>query len=388
MPEATGSDIEARVRPVVNAAGKMTYLGSSACSPEVVQALASGAQRWVDMDELTRVAGEAVAEATGAEAGLVVNSVAAGLAISAAASVTEGDPLLVEAVPNLPEGVNRRVVIQKGHAVHFGAPLATMLRVGGAEVDEIGSSNRCTAQLLESAMRIEAKAVYFVVSHHVGQSELVGLDDVIRVAHAANVPVVVDAAAETDLRGYVARGADLVLYSGHKAIGGPTSGVLCGRADLVAACAAQSVGIARAMKIGKESIFGLIAALAQYGDQDAAASRKMRGHADRLIEVLEGIPGLHAAPVHDDGRPIIRVRVRIDANVAGIPATELVAALAAGDPSVRCRAHHATDGYFDLDTRTLNAGDEDAIASAIRSVLSGRDGGEVDLRGMRQISGV
>lgn len=356
--------------PVVNAAGKMTYLGGSACDAETAAALATAARAWVDMSEMMHVAGERVASATGAEAGFVTDCAAAGIAVAAAACVTGGDPGLVAQVPRLPDGIEHRIVLQKGHAVDFGAPLPLMLRLGGAEVVEVGTSNRCTPELVESAVRRGAAAIAYVVSHHVTGDELCSLSDVLDVAYRHDVPVLVDAAAETDLRGYVASGADLVVYSGHKAVGGPTSGMICGRRDLIAACAAQQAGIGRATKIGKENVAGLLVALDTYTTRSPGAEyARLRELADLVASALRGLTGLDVEIVSDTGRPIPRTRVHVWPDEAGVDAVELVRRLAAGTPPVRCRAHHAARGFFDLDPRPLGDDGPALLGAAVRRAL-------------------
>jgi len=371
-----GHDAELGLTPVVNAAGKMTYLGASVLDDEVVAACAAAAREWVDIDSLLELAGREIAMATGAAAGFVTSCSAAGLALAAAGCITGTDPRLVQAVPALPPDVNRRIVIQKGHAIDFGAPLTSMLTLAGAEVEEVGSANRCTPEAIASALETPAAAVFFAVSHHVTGDELCSLDDVLAAARARAVPVVVDAAAETDLRGHVRAGADLVVHSGHKAIGGPTSGLVCGRDDLVAACAAQNRGIGRAMKIGKEAIAGLIVALRAYAARPADAHEtRMTALAQTAADRLHGTPGLRIELVEDPARPITRVRVVVETG-APLSAPELVTRLRAGRPSIRCRAHHASAGWFELDPRPMRPGDPELIAEAIKRELSHAEAAE------------
>ena len=98
-----------------------------------------------------------------------------------------------------------------------------------------------------------AAAVY-VISHHTVQYGMLALAEFAEIAHAKGVPVIVDAASEYDLKGFLARGADIALYSAHKFLGGPTAGIVAGRRDLVRAAFLQNGGIGRGMKVGKEGI--------------------------------------------------------------------------------------------------------------------------------------
>src|SRR6202007_31539 len=93
------------------------------------------------------------------------------------------------------------------------------------------------------------------------------------ICRAKGVPVIVDAASEYDLKGFLQQGGDIVIFSGHKFLGGPTTGIVAGRKDLVRAAYLQNRGIGRGMKVGKESIAGTIAALEAWGKRDHKAVR-------------------------------------------------------------------------------------------------------------------
>jgi D-glucosaminate-6-phosphate ammonia-lyase len=360
------------LRRVVNAAGKMTYLGASAVEPEVAEALAVSAQGYVEMDRLMDRAGELVAEATGAEAGMVTCAASAGIAISIAACITGTDLYSVQQVPDV-QTARRRVVLQKGHAVDFGAQITQMVRMAGGIPVEVGSANDTKLPQLKAALGPDVAAVLYVVSHHAVQDGMLSLAQMAEAAHAAGVPVVVDAAAEVDLQKYLATGADLVVYSGHKAIGGPTSGIIAGKADLVAACRLQNQGIGRPMKIGKEGIIGCLTALDVYcGQTPDALERTTRGLAEALVGALQGISGLTVTAVKDGTRPIWRAQVKL-APQAGLTARKLIARLESGNPVIKTRNHEADSGIINLDTRTITARDVPLLAQAIRTALAGNE---------------
>lgn len=358
-----------RLQRVVNAAGKMTALGGSAVAPEVAQAMAAAGQDYVAVAELMALAGRAIAQATGAEAGFITSCASAGLVLATAACIARGDPARVEALP-LPPGPPRRMVIQRGHSVHYGASILQMMRMAGAEVVEIGHTNRVLPHQLAAALDAETAGVMFVISHHTVQSGMLPLEAVIEQAHARDVPVVVDAAAELDLRKYIAAGADLVVYSSQKGVEGPASGLVAGKASWVAACDQQNAGLGRVMKIGKEGIVGALVALERFQTQDPEAQTAAQTTAARaMVERLDGIPGLTATVVSDPVRPIPRVRVTVDAAEACLSARALVGKLEAHDPSIRTRNHALEQGTFDVDFRTLRAGEADEIAVALRHYL-------------------
>jgi D-glucosaminate-6-phosphate ammonia-lyase len=114
---------------------------------------------------------------------------------------------------------------------------------------------------LEGALSERTAAALYVVSHHVVGYGQLPLETFAAIAHARGVPVVVDAASEYDLAGFLARGGDLAVYSAHKFLGGLTAGIVAGRLDLVRAAYLQNGGIGRGMKVGKEGIVGAMVAV-------------------------------------------------------------------------------------------------------------------------------
>jgi L-seryl-tRNA(Ser) seleniumtransferase/D-glucosaminate-6-phosphate ammonia-lyase len=339
-------------------------LGASTQSPAVLAAMAEGAQHFVDLAELMDVADRLVAEATGAEAGFITSCAAAGIAIATAACISRGDLARTERLP-LPPGPPDEVILQGGHKIHFGAALTQMVALAGGKVVEIGTVNRTLPHQLTTALNGHTAAVLFAVSHHTHQTGAIPLTEVVRLAHRANVPVIVDAAAELDLRKYIATGADLVIYSGHKSLNAPTSGLIAGQRALIDACRQQNSGIGRTMKIGKENIIGCLAALREY--LAVAETTDDAPRAATLLTQLAGLSGLCAEAVRDVTRPsIVRVRLTIDPRHAPLTARDLVTRLEAHDPSIRTRNHAVEGGSLEIDFRTLAPGDELVIAAAIR----------------------
>lgn len=170
----------------------------------------------------------------------------------------------------------------------------------------------------------------------------------------------------------IATGADIVVASGHKHFRAPTSGVMAGKLELMQAAYAQNRGIGRGMKIGKEGILGLMTALEEwekgyYREAQEAEKRRM----EHVVERLAGIPGLRAtlewpAP---DPYPIMRTRITVDPEAAGLTAMALTHLLADGDPSVRVRAHHAEEGYFLIDPFNLSDEDADFVCDRIIEIM-------------------
>ncbi|MFC3999906.1 DgaE family pyridoxal phosphate-dependent ammonia lyase [Nocardiopsis sediminis] len=365
------------VAAVVNASGRMTALGGSLPSPRVSAAMTEAAGAHVRIEDLMTAAGRRIAAATGTEAGCPTSGAAAGIAISTAAVIAGTSLPAVERLPDA-GGLPDEIVLPLGHAVHFGAPVTQMVRLGGGRPVVVGSANAVTADHLEGAIGAQTAAMLYVRSHHAVQKGVPPLAEFAAVARRKGVPLIIDAAAEEDLRAYAAAGGDLVVYSGGKAVGGPASGFVCGRSDLVAACRMQYRGVARAMKVGKETIAGLVAALEEYTAAEAGRQAEAEEQRTRMAALRDGvasIPGLSAAVVPDEaGRAIVRCEIRVDPAATGRTAHDVVRRLAEGDPAIVVRDHRSSEGLFAVDPRPLAPGEENTVLRRLTEIMATPDG--------------
>ena len=184
--------------------------------------------------------------------------------------------------------------------------------------------------------------------------------------------MVADLAFEYDLKGFHAAGADLVVYSAHKFLGGPTAGIVAGTKALVRAIFLQNAGIGRGMKVGKESIAGTIAALEAWEQRDHAAVRKLeRSYLDLWLHRFAELPGITASIIPDPtNNPLDRLRLDVDPEGARITAWDLADALAAGDPPVIVRDHEAEHGFFQLDPCNLQRGEAAIVVERVVATLA------------------
>ncbi|NIH30469.1 D-glucosaminate-6-phosphate ammonia lyase [Hafnia paralvei] len=339
------------LKRVINACGKMTILGVSAVSPEVMQATAEAAGSFVEIDKLVDRTGQLVSIHTGAEDSYITSCASAGIAIAVAAVITRGEPDRVALMPDS-SGMANEVLMLRGHNIDYGAPITSAIRLGGGRVVEVGQSNLAARWQLEKAISERTAALLFVKSHHSVQKGMLTLADFVEVAKAHQLPLIVDAAAEEDLRLYVSQGADLVIYSGAKAFNAPTSGFITGKREWIECCKAQHHGIARAMKIGKENMVGLVKALELYAEGADSMTP------DALATTVDAISALHgfSAEIEQDeaGRAIWRVQVRVHPDVLGIDARQVEALLRTGDVAIYTRRYFLHQGVFSIDPRTLD----------------------------------
>ncbi|WP_353644718.1 aminotransferase class V-fold PLP-dependent enzyme [Mesorhizobium sp. WSM2239] len=358
------------LRPVINVSGTMTSLGASIVVPEAVEAVSAILTKFVDMGDLHRRASQVIAELTGAEAGFVTASCSAAISLAVAASMTGPDLAAIERLPDT-TGLKNEVVIQSGHMISYGAPVEQGIRLTGAKVVPVGQATSASAYHLRGAINERTAAAVYVVSHHVVDYAQIPLKIFADVAHERGVPVIVDAASEYDLAGFLADGADLVLYSGHKFLRGPTSGIVAGSKALVRNVYLQNRGIGRGMKVGKEGIVGALAALTAWKSRDHEGIRARERRAlDCWLEALAGKPGVSAEIVPDPtNNPLDRLKIRIDPAEARISAWDLADRLAAGDPPVIVRDHEVEHGYFYLDPCNLHPGEEHKVAARLTEEL-------------------
>jgi D-glucosaminate-6-phosphate ammonia-lyase len=388
------------VRTIINANGPSTRLSGGTMRPEVAAAMLEASQHCIEMAELQARASEIIAEITGAEAGLVTSGAAAGLLLGAAACVTGLDSGRMNRLPDTSGMANEIVMVrsQRNFYDH-------MIRAVGARLVEVGLPDRyagagardAEAWEIADALSERTAAVHWVA----GPKARPTLEQVVEVAHAAGVPVLVDAAAQLppadNLRRFIEAGADLVAFSGGKAIGGPqASGILCGRRYLVMAAALQNLdldvfyelwappahfidktrlkglpqhGLGRGCKVGKEEIVGLLTALRLFVEEDAAA-RRARWRA-LMQKLADGLAGLPHARVHllDEGEAPL-VALDLDEAAARLSALELMKRLEHGTPPVFADPSALDQGRILFGPMSLKDGEPAQIADRLRTLLA------------------
>ena len=354
------------LRPIINVSGTMTSLGASIVVPEAVATVSAILPQFVEIGDLQKKASRTIARLCGTEAGFVTASCSAGITLAVAGAMTGCDLAAVERLPDT-DRLKNEVLIMTGHMVGYGAPVEQGIRLSGAKVVPVGQATSAHGYQLDGAINERTAAAVYVVSHHTVQYGQIPLKEFVEICHARGVPVIVDAASEYDLKGFLATGADIALYSSHKFLGGPTGGIVAGRTELVRATYMQNMGIGRGMKIGKEGILGTIAALEAWEKRDHAAVRERETRYLELWEqTLSGRPGV--TPIREadpTNNPLDRLKVAIEPKGAHITAWDLADALAAGQTPIIVRDHEVEHGYFYLDPCNLHPGQETVVAERL-----------------------
>ena len=359
------------LRPVINVSGTMTSLGASSAIPEVVQAMTEILPHFVEIGDLQRHASQVIAQVCGSEAGFITASCSAAITLSVAACMTGENLASIEQLPCV-DGLKNEIVIQTGHLVNYGAPVDQAIRLAGANLLTVGQATEAYAHQLNGAITDRTAAAVYVVSHHTVSFGLIPFETFVEVAHSRGVPVIVDAASEYDLRGFIARGADVALYSAHKFLQGPTAGIVAGQKNLVKAAYLQNYGIGRGMKVGKESIYGALTALNAWQRRDHIAIAEREDQALQLWKNgLSQLPGVRATVSADPtGNPLNRLRIDIDAKESHITAWDLVDKLAEEPEPIIARDHEVELGFFFLDPCNLKSGDAETVLCAILRILA------------------
>lgn len=365
------SDIGKRwnLTPVINAAGTMTVIGASRVLPEVRDDVTSVLGRFVHIDELQARASEVIARLCGSEAGIVTSSAASGMALACAAAIVGEDLAAIDALPATGPR-ERRIAVQMGHMVNYGAPVAQAASCAGAEVVPLGTAALCELYHLEAALAQGLAAALYVVSHHTVREGELPLALFVEACRRHNVPVIVDMASEYDLAGAIGLGADVAIYSGHKFLSGATSGIVAGTRKIVRAIYLQNAGMGRLMKVGKEGIAGAISALEAWERRDHDGQRRNEeAIVDAWLRALSGIAGLQVARHADwTGNPITRVELRLEPTAAGLFAWELAERLKGENPSIVVRDDLAEHQLLYLDPCNLTADEAEQVGRRLRAV--------------------
>ena len=356
------------VRTIINGRGATTSVGGTLMHPEVLAAMVQAAEAFVVMDELNEAVGAAIAELTGAEAGYVTSGSAGAMALAAAACIAGSNPARIRRLPDS-EGWANEIIIHRTHRINYDQ----MFRVGGGHLVEIGLAAGTERWELESAITERTAAIAWVDSRATGGGAL-DFATVIEIAHARGVPVIVDAASTLPpvehLTRWTQAGADLVIYSGGKGLRGPQdSGLLAGRRDLIAAARANgspNAGVGRGMKVSKEALAGLWAAIDLFQRTDHEAERRMHiAQASTLVAGLEGRDDTRVVAEtnwHDWPAPVVRL---LPIHAAWDPSA-VAAALLAGDPPIALFVEH---GGLMISTHCLLPGEEDIVIATLTRLL-------------------
>ncbi len=390
------------LRPIINAAGTQTRLGGTLMLPEAREAVREAALELVPVEELQAAAGEVISRMCGSEAGYVVSGASAGLTMAACACMAGMDLKRMDALPGSPGERKPEIIIPRSHRNSYDHAF----RLAGAELVEVGFDDLAvgcgvraveTAEI-EEAISPETVAVAFVA----GKDRQPPLAEVTRMAKERGVPVIVDAAGQlpppSNLRRFVAEGADLVAFSGGKALRGPQgTGFLAGRQDLISSVALQHLdmdvnfdlwsppesliplsglpraprhGMGRGFKVSGEEIVGLMVALEHFTEERWQADSRIWLDLLSLVDRhLAGIPGVKTTITGggDEGYP--QLEVRLDPDTCGLSARQVARQLGQGSPRIFLGERHLSRDILLVSPLNLEEKSAGLVGSRLAEIL-------------------
>ena len=315
------------VRTIVNARGTYTYLSGCLELPEVRREAEAASHYFVDLYELQAAAGRKLAALSGAESGIVTAGAAAAMSQAVAGCIAGSDPEKVWQLPDT-TGMNDQIVMLGGRN-----PFDNALRLAGGKLV-------IAAGLADLAAAITPKTALVYTTF---RDERV--QEALKITKAAGVPLLVDASSSVppfeNFTKFAKWGVDLYTVSGGKGLGGPQcSGVLLGRKNLIDAAMANSApwegAVCRAMKVGKEEIMGVLAAIEYWSKADLNALNKIwQGRVERVAKLVETVPGVTTeihTPVGSNSYPTLTINW--DEAAFGLTVAQCVEELRQGEPCI------------------------------------------------------
>ncbi len=322
------------VTKIINAAGTYTALTASIMPPSVQAAVARAAKHPVRLHDLQQAAGEYLAKQLKCEAAMVTAGAASALTLATAAAVTLGNKASIHNIPTDMAGLKNEVIAQKGHRYEYDHAI----RNCGVNFVEV-----TTLAEYEAAFNERTVMTNFF---NAAESGKIGREDWVRIAHQHGVPCLNDAAADvppiSNLWNYTQMGFDMVAFSGGKGMRGPqNAGLLLGRKDLIEAAtrnnSPNSDTVGRGMKVSKEQIVGMVAAVDWFLSQtDSGLEAEFRHRADRIAAQLKSIPTMETRVEIPNvaANAVPHLLLRYDPSRVKIGPLEVASELRKGTPSI------------------------------------------------------
>ena len=363
---------ELGVTPLIAAGGPNTMHSGTRPRPETLRAMEEMSEVFVHMTEWLVAAGDEIAKLTGAPAATITSGASGGLVLQAAAAIARDNP---EAIANLPvtDGLANELIIQRTHRFAYDH----LYLVPGAKFVEVGTDEGCDSDDIERAVSDWTAGIIHLVSPGVDDRS-VPLEEAVKIAHEHGLPVLCDAASmlppRANLQRFVDTGADLVSFSGGKGVRGPQStGFLVGDPQWVEFARlnnAPNATVARAQKVSKEEIAGLIAALRVFVSEDEEAeSKRYRKQMQLIVDRVSEVPGVIATVRHDAQFYIPHAVVDLSADWKGPSGHEIGRLMMEAPQRIYIRSIYADGRRVAVDPLNIQDGELEVVAEKLRRVL-------------------
>ena len=358
------------VTRVINAMGTYTALGGSVMPPEVAAAWVEASKHFVDLIDLQDKASARIAALLGVEAALITTGAAGAIFLGTAAAITRGDAKLMSLLP-VASGMKHEVLIQKAHRSCYDNQIAGV----GAKLIQVE-----TAGDVAKAVNDRTALMFFM--NYMEAEGAIKRAEWIELARKHGVRTLNDAAADvpphTRLAEYAKQGFDLIAVSGGKGMRGPNdTGLLLGRKELIDAAkrnANPHCGtIGRMMKVSKEDMVALVAAVERFVKLDPEAERKEFERRIGIIEhAVKAIPTVECERITPlISNPVPHLQIAWDERRVKITREQVTRALASGTPPIRIgRVTHTGDKGILISVLCLQAGEEEIVARRLAETLS------------------
>jgi D-glucosaminate-6-phosphate ammonia-lyase len=381
--------------PIINAVGYATRVSGSCPHPEIIAAISEASARFWEVDDLLTAASTLIRESTGAEAGIVTSGASAALALAAAACLAGNDPNIMDRLPDTTGCSRDEIIYPISGPYDYDHPI----RLAGARLVTVDYRANDALARIEQAITPRTAAIGYV---WLTLREMPDIGALVKLAHRHGLPVIVDAACALppaeNLTSIIGRGADLVAYSGGKHLGGPqASGILCGREELIRSAWVQMVdmdvragtwslqhwvddgwisrsprhGIGRTMKVSKESIVGLMAALVRFAKRDHAAEyATWKAKVDEIEAGVRDLKPLRVTALSTawNGQKIPLLQIETGELPVGLRARDLVLALRKWRRKIILAEDEQSPDRAFLYAQCLQAGEVEEIIAAIRHI--------------------
>jgi L-seryl-tRNA(Ser) seleniumtransferase len=359
------------VRPLINCKGTFTIISGSLTLPEVKRAMDEASRYYVHLDELMEAVGKRLAELTGAEWGIVTAGCAAALTHATAACIAGADPEKIQRLPD-PRLKNEVIAPRYSRNVYDQA-----IRMLGVRIVEVSTKE-------ELAAAINPRTALIMVLAGPGDRGPLGLDVIAEVAKPRGVPILVDAAAErlTIPNVHLQRGATMVAYSGGKCLRGPQcAGLLLGPKNLLQAAFLNSAphhSFGRSMKVGKEEIMGMLAAVEAWVKRDHKAEwEQWESWLEHIAARVRRIEGVETEVLYPESlsNHAPRLRISWDGTKLGIWGQAVEKLLLDGDPRIVLAGSTGTArdparSSVTIMPYMMSPGEEEIVAERLHAVLS------------------
>ena len=357
---------ELGLRTFINAAGTYTSMTGSLMPKEVVEAISYGANEYVNLDDLQDKVGERIAELLECEYATVSSGCFGAMSIGMAGILTGKDPKKVKQLPNT-EGMKNEVIMQESHSIGYAQALTNV----GAKVVRVKTANQ-----LEKAITDKTCMLWFL-NAHTDRGEI-KWEEFIDLGKKHNIPTFIDCAADVppveNLFRFTKMGFDLVAFSGGKGLRGPQSaGLLLGKREYIEAARMHTPPrgetIGRGMKVNKEEVLGMLAALELYLEKDHRKEWEMwESHIQLISDSANSVVGveteIHVPPYANH---VPSLRIRWDEKKVKITPNEVRKQLTEGHPSIQTVGDSKSVG---MTTWMMVPGQERIVAKRVKEILS------------------